>query len=114
MKEIDDVTAPIPVAPGTAANAAIQIASLPHSPGPTLGDLTQVVQSTLDTAAADAEEHRQKLVALIRAILARPEMFAKDPSARASVDRFIEESEARWGRGTATRSRSDDRDVIGG
>ena len=34
---------------------------------------------------------------LIRAILARPEMFAKEPSARASVEKFLEDSEARFG-----------------
>jgi len=97
MKEIEDSTAPVAMARGTAANAAIQIASLPPVPGPTLGELTQIVQETIDLTVAEQEQHRQKLLALIRAILARPEAFAKDDSARASVERFLEESESRFG-----------------
>ena len=92
------MTAPVAIGTGTAANAAVEIASLPHSPGPTLGDLTQIIQQNLDQALAESEQHRQKLVALIRTVIARPEMFAKDPSARASVERFLDESEARWGK----------------
>jgi hypothetical protein len=97
MTEIEDTTTPVAMAPGTAGNAAIRIASLPPHPGPTLGELTGIIQETIDTTIVEAEKHRQKLVALIRAILARPEMFAKEPSARASVERFLEESEARFG-----------------
>ncbi|HVR03356.1 MAG TPA: hypothetical protein VMT47_14560 [Polyangia bacterium] len=97
MKEIEDSTAPVAMARGTAANAAIQIASLPPVPGPTLAELTRIVQETIDLTIADQEQHRQKLIALIRAILARPEAFAKDDSARGSVERFLEESEARFG-----------------
>ena len=97
MKEIEDETIPVALAPGTAANAAVRIASLPPKPGPTLGDLTAIIQETIDTTIVEAETHRQKLVQLIRAILARPEMFAKEPSARASVEKFLEDSEARFG-----------------
>jgi hypothetical protein len=97
MKEIEEQTAPVAMAPGTAANAAIRIASLPPVPGPTLGELAAIVQETIDTTIVEAEKHRQKLVQLLRAVLARPEMFAKEPSARASVERFLEESEARFG-----------------
>jgi hypothetical protein len=97
MKEIEDKTVPVALEPGTAANAAVRIASLPPRPGPTLGDLTQIIQEAIDATVAEEERHRQKLIALIHAILARPEMFAKDPSARASVERFVAESEARFG-----------------
>ncbi|MDB4981107.1 MAG: hypothetical protein JWM82_1859 [Myxococcales bacterium] len=97
MKTIEDNTAPIAMAPGTAANAAVRIASLPPKPSATLGDLAQIIQETIDLTVGEVEQHRQKLIALIRAILARPEMFAKEPSARASVERFIEESERRFG-----------------
>jgi hypothetical protein len=93
------------IAPGTAAHAAIQIASLPPNPGPTLEDLAAIVQETLDAALNESEQHRQKLVALIRAVVARPEMFANEPSARGSVERFLEESEARWGRAAASAVR---------
>jgi hypothetical protein len=96
-KEIEDATAPVAMARGTAANAAIQIASLPPVPGPTLGDLADIVQRTIDATVAEEEQHRQKLIGLIRAVLARPEVFAKDANARASVERFLEESEARFG-----------------
>jgi hypothetical protein len=99
MKEIDDQTVPVALAPGTAANAAVRIASLPPKPGATLGELTAIVQESIDATIVEEERHRQKLVALIRAILARPEMFAKEPSARTSVERFLEESEARFGSG---------------
>ena len=34
---------------------------------------------------------------MLRAVLARPETFAKEPSARATVEKFLEESEARFG-----------------
>lgn len=98
MKETDEGTSPMAIAPGTAANAAVQIASLPPVPGPTLADLAAIVQETLDVALAENEQHRQKLVALLRAVIARPEMFANEASARGSVERFLEESEARWGR----------------
>lgn len=91
------------IAPGTAAHAAVQLASLP--PEAKLQDLAAIVQETLDAALAESEQHRQKLVALIHAIVARPEMFANEPSARASVDRFLEESEARWGRAAAGRTK---------
>jgi hypothetical protein len=97
MKPIEDNTAPVAMAPGTAANAAIRIASLPPKPGATLADLANIIQETIDLTTAEAEQHRQKLIALIRAILARPETFSKEPSARASVERFIEESERRFG-----------------
>jgi len=97
MKEIEETTAPVAMARGTAANAAVQIASLPPVPGPTLRDLTDIVQETIDLTIAEQEQHRQKLIALVRAILSRPEVFAKDASARASVERFLDESEARFG-----------------
>jgi hypothetical protein len=97
----EEGTSPMAIAPGTAAHAAVQLASLP--PEAKLQDLAAIVQETLDTALAETEQHRQKLVALIRAIVSRPEMFANEPSARASVDRFLEESEARWGRAAAGR-----------
>jgi hypothetical protein len=106
MKEIEDTTAPVAMSPGTAGNAAIRIASLPPTPGPTLADLTGIVQETIDATVAASEQHRQKLVALIRTILARPEMFAKEPSARATVERFLEESEARFGAGVVASQRS--------
>lgn len=85
------------IAPGTATNAAVQIASLPPGSGPNMEEVAAIVQETLDVALAENEQHRQKLVALIRAIIARPEMFANEASARGSVERFLEESEARWG-----------------
>ena len=97
MKEIEETTAPVAMARGTAANAAVQIASLPPVPGPTLRELADIVQQTIDLTVAEQEQHRQKLIALVRAILARPEEFAKDASARASVERFLEECETRFG-----------------
>ena len=103
MTDIEDPTTPVAMARGTAANAAVQIASLPRAPGPTLGELAQIVQETIDLTTAEHEQHRQKLIALVRAILARPEMFAKDASARASVERFIDESEARCGKPATAR-----------
>ena len=54
MKEIEDETIPVALAPGTAANAAVRIASLPPKPGPTLGDLTAIIQETIDTTIVEA------------------------------------------------------------
>jgi hypothetical protein len=96
MKDSEEGTSPMAISPGTAAYAAVQIASLP--PGTSLEDLASIIQQTLDEASAESEQHRQKLVALLRAVIARPEMFANEPSARNTVERFLEESEARWGR----------------
>jgi hypothetical protein len=97
MKDSEEGTSPMAIAPGTAAHAAVQIASLPAGSGPTLEEVAAIVQETLDAALAESEQHRQKLVALLRAVIARPEMFANEASARGSVERFLEESEARWG-----------------
>jgi hypothetical protein len=108
MKEIQDTTTPVAMAPGTAANAAIRIASLPAELGPTLGEMIQIIQETIDVAEAAAQSHRQQLVGLIRAMLTRPEAFATDQSARASMERFLAESDARFGPTPSPPDRDDD------